>query len=420
VLTNDFVFCPKCACSLAPLTVDDSTRLQCTNSTCQFTFWGNPTPAVGAVVEHNGDIVLARNAVWPDGMFALVTGYLERNEDPVKGIAREVKEELGLDVVETHIIGNYIFERKNEVMLCYHVVCEGEINLGDEIAEVKRYKPHELRPWPRATGFALADWMRSRGLTPQFIDFPSPIEQRKKLIEKYLERSALADRFTPSQVEAMGQMVEAARMALVRGKLADHVQNDANELYRYVVPKLGEDGACSIFDEMEAEPYDLSVTLGGINEANTQALVKLKTLVQLAQEQSAAGWLGIYQARASSSADNAKDARSLTKLAYLGKPSRAEFPLTQAFAEGSTNSKVGLSGQAVIIDDVAAWQAQGGGFYVCDPEVQSEACVPIFNRAGEVIGIIDAEAQPLAHFDAQHLMPIVVAAAIASEAFPKI
>ncbi len=71
-----------------------------------------------------------------------------------------MKEELDLDVIETHLIGNYIFERKNEIMLCYHVVATGTVKLNEELAEFKRYQPHELKPWPRATGFAVADWMR--------------------------------------------------------------------------------------------------------------------------------------------------------------------------------------------------------------------------------------------------------------------
>lgn len=172
MITDEFKFCPKCANALAPMSVEDVARLACTNAACGFTFWGNPTPAVGAVVEHEGEIILARNVAWPAGWFALITGYLERNEDPRKAVVREVKEELGLDVVQTNIIGNYIFERKNEVMLCYHVVAEGAVKLGDELAEYRRYKPHELKPWPRSTGFALADWMRSRGLTPEFMEFP--------------------------------------------------------------------------------------------------------------------------------------------------------------------------------------------------------------------------------------------------------
>ena len=135
--------------------------------------WDNPTPAVGAIVEHEGEIILARNAGWPPGFFALVTGYLEACEDPVKAVAREVKEELDLDVVETHLVGNYIFERKNEVMLCYHVVARGTVKLSEELAEYRRYKPEKLKPWKRATGLAVADWMRSRGLDFEWEERPA-------------------------------------------------------------------------------------------------------------------------------------------------------------------------------------------------------------------------------------------------------
>jgi len=71
------------------------------------------------------------------------------------------------------VIGNYIFERKNEVMLCYHVVARGTIALGDELAEYRRVKPEKLRPWKRATGLAVADWMRARGLPFEWIERPS-------------------------------------------------------------------------------------------------------------------------------------------------------------------------------------------------------------------------------------------------------
>jgi NAD+ diphosphatase len=128
---------------------------------------------VGAIVEHEGEIILARNAAWPAGFFALVTGYLEAGEDPRQAVVREVKEELGLDVVETSLVGNYIFERKNEVMLCYHAVAQGRIALSAELAEYRRCKPAELKPWKRATGLAVADWMRSRGLAFEWDERPA-------------------------------------------------------------------------------------------------------------------------------------------------------------------------------------------------------------------------------------------------------
>ena len=135
--------------------------------------WNNPTPAVGAIVEHEGEIILARNAGWPPGFFALVTGYLEAREDPLHAVAREVKEELDLDVVETNVVGNYIFECKNEIMLCYHVVARGTVRLSAELVEYRRYRPESLKPWRRATGLAVADWMRSRGLAFEWDDRPA-------------------------------------------------------------------------------------------------------------------------------------------------------------------------------------------------------------------------------------------------------
>ena len=99
-------------------------------------------------------------------------GKREPGESDVDTLVREIREELGLDTTAITPIGNYIFERKNEVMLCYHAVATGDIRLGAELAEYRRYKPHELKPWPRATGFAVADWMTSRGLAFEYADFP--------------------------------------------------------------------------------------------------------------------------------------------------------------------------------------------------------------------------------------------------------
>ena len=175
--TESFAYCPRCAKPLADRALKDAdgvtTQRRACTADCGFVQWGNPIPAVGAIVEHEGEIILARNAGWPPGFFALVTGYLEPKEDPLHAVRREVKEELGLDVVETSLVGNYIFERKNEVMLCYHVVATGTVKLGAELAEYRRYKPAELRPWKRATGLAVAEWMRSRGLAFEWDDRPA-------------------------------------------------------------------------------------------------------------------------------------------------------------------------------------------------------------------------------------------------------
>jgi len=135
--------------------------------------------------------------------------------------------------------------------------------------------------------------------------------------------------------------------------------------------------------------------------------------VERVQETTGADWVGIYQKRV-----NSAGVPVLVKLSYVGRPSRAEFPLTHEFAEKSTNSTVGLTGRATVIEDVSRHVEAGGGFYVCDDGVQSEACVPILDEAREVAGIVDVEAKPKGFFGADRLTVIAALALVAPAVLP--
>ncbi len=145
-------------------------RLACPDG--HWTHWDNPLPVLAALVEYEGKMLLARNAAWPEKMFALITGFMERGETPEQGIARELKEETNLDADEIHLIGVYEFVRKNEVIIAYHVKASGTIRLSEELVDYRLVAPEKLRPWHAGTGYAVADWMRARGLEVQFIEFP--------------------------------------------------------------------------------------------------------------------------------------------------------------------------------------------------------------------------------------------------------
>jgi NAD+ diphosphatase len=172
-------FCPQCAQPLAPIEqIEDGgpkTRLRC--AACGFTHWNNPTPVLAAVVEcvdRGGLILLARNAAWTHRMFALITGFMEAGESPQQGIAREVTEETSLTVDAVALIGVYDFQRMNQVIMAYHAQARGEIRLSPELAEYKLFAPADVRCWPAGTGQAMADWLRSRGHEPQFMEGPRP------------------------------------------------------------------------------------------------------------------------------------------------------------------------------------------------------------------------------------------------------
>ncbi len=128
-------------------------------------YWDNPVPVVAAIVEHEGEVILARNRDWPEKMFGLITGFLKKGETPASGVVREVREELDLEASATHFVGVYPFERRNELIIAYHVPAAGTIRLNEELAAYRRIAPHKLRPWDFGTGLAVADWLKSRTLT---------------------------------------------------------------------------------------------------------------------------------------------------------------------------------------------------------------------------------------------------------------
>lgn len=169
-------FCPQCATPLAWIEAleDGGPRLRLRCPACQFTHWNNPTPVLAAVVEcadRGGRILLARNAAWSGKMFALITGFMEAGESPEAGIAREVKEETALDTEAVSLIGVYEFQRMNQVIIAYHVVARGEIALSPELVEYRLFDRGDLICWPAGTGYALADWLKSLGLTPRFFEW---------------------------------------------------------------------------------------------------------------------------------------------------------------------------------------------------------------------------------------------------------
>jgi putative methionine-R-sulfoxide reductase with GAF domain len=94
-------------------------------------------------------------------------------------------------------------------------------------------------------------------------------------------------------------------------------------------------------------------------------------------------------------------------MSYFGKPSRAEFPLTEAFSQLSNNVYVGLNGEKRTINNVEQYRQSGGEYYTCDPKVKSELCWPIISNKNntssttktEILGIIDAECFENDRFD---------------------
>jgi putative methionine-R-sulfoxide reductase with GAF domain len=165
---------------------------------------------------------------------------------------------------------------------------------------------------------------------------------------------------------------------------------DASSLGQYRVPEV-RDGACSAPDRLQAEPFNIQAALeaagGSCGLPVLRRLYALRGVCARLAAACDAQWAGVYLRTRPAGSDE----EALLKLAYVGAPSRALFPLTPQFAALSNNSTVGLTGEAVVIADVQALPSDSP-YYSCDGRVRSEICAPICDCFGNVLGVVDVEA----------------------------
>ncbi|MFV2061621.1 MAG: NUDIX domain-containing protein [Gammaproteobacteria bacterium] len=158
------IYCPNCTSELISKIIDGEQRLACSDESCSYILWDNPVPVVAALVELDGNYIIARNAQWPEGMFSVIAGYLEKGETPEQAVMRECEEELGLSGVVVGYIGNYSFFEKNQLIIAYEIKASGNINLNHELAEVKLLSRTELQEYDFATleisEKIISDWLK--------------------------------------------------------------------------------------------------------------------------------------------------------------------------------------------------------------------------------------------------------------------
>lgn len=157
-----FKFCPLCASPLQLRQVDERERLACT-AACGFVHWDNPTPVATALLRYRDGILLSRNAGWPEGVFSMMSGFVEAGETPEETVVREAGEELGLQVDALQLIGHYPFAKFNQLVVAYALTVSGDLRLNEEIAEVRQISLAELASYDfgrlRLTTQIVGDWL---------------------------------------------------------------------------------------------------------------------------------------------------------------------------------------------------------------------------------------------------------------------
>lgn len=109
---------------------------------------------VFCVIRPNGNIITVTCEEYPQGIFRIPTGGIGHNEDIVKAVFRETREELGIDVEITDFIGvlklKFIHGTESVMFYSYLFVLKetgGRLLVDasdDEISEIKEVNIEEL------------------------------------------------------------------------------------------------------------------------------------------------------------------------------------------------------------------------------------------------------------------------------------
>jgi NAD+ diphosphatase len=100
------------------------------------------------VIDPDDRLMLARNALWPQGRMSVVAGFVEPGESAEHAVAREVYEETSIVVGQVRYLGSQPWPMPRSLMLGYEARAKGGQEIvvdAEEIGEARWFSRAELR-----------------------------------------------------------------------------------------------------------------------------------------------------------------------------------------------------------------------------------------------------------------------------------
>ncbi len=136
-------FCARCGAPTEPVSAGWLRR--CTVEGSEH-YPRTDVAVIMSVVDPDGRLLLARGAGWGEGRFSVLAGFLEPGESLAGAVAREVREEVGLEVHDVEYLGDQAWPFPNSLMVGFTARSStAELTLQEaEIAEARWYTRTEL------------------------------------------------------------------------------------------------------------------------------------------------------------------------------------------------------------------------------------------------------------------------------------
>jgi len=130
-------FCPNCGNAL------DQALEPPHCSHCDITYYTNAKPCASVLPIRDGKVLLGKRAHNPHkGAYDIIGGFMEANEHPEAAAIREAKEETGLDMKITSLLGIYTdrYGEDGDYTLNIHYLTEivgGTMQAQDDVASLE-------------------------------------------------------------------------------------------------------------------------------------------------------------------------------------------------------------------------------------------------------------------------------------------
>jgi ADP-ribose pyrophosphatase YjhB (NUDIX family) len=140
--TSPFRHCPQCRSG--EIEFRDSKQLVCLN--CNFCYFHNVATAVGAIIRHGSEILLAVRSREPaQGMLDLPGGFTDPGESLEQALQRELREELGLQLNQPRYLFSFantylyagVLYQTTDIIFEFKVSSKPAVVPADDVAAVR-------------------------------------------------------------------------------------------------------------------------------------------------------------------------------------------------------------------------------------------------------------------------------------------
>jgi NAD+ diphosphatase len=139
-------YCGRCATPTER--VPDERCMRC--PACGLMSYPRIAPAVIVLVRRGAEALLARGARFPLPFFSTLAGFVEIGETLEQTVAREIREEVGIEVADIRYFGSQPWPFPHSLMVGFHAEwAGGELRLQEtEIVEAQWFRADALPPIP--------------------------------------------------------------------------------------------------------------------------------------------------------------------------------------------------------------------------------------------------------------------------------